>query len=340
MSSQPSSQSMASAMVQADPQTSTSCFPFLISQLPAAHLSPITSNSSSPHSTRSNQSLSSIVSPGYLYIYCPSNFATPRGLSQHPLQIRPSEYNEVLLGRLINDRRTRRSWYQSEELTLLMLSDAAVDRLNSKAELYQHLHDHLPRRSVEAIKIRLQTLKWMKLIPSSSRSASTIGSYSTPSSPASSHESYATRLALHIRSRPQTWSTQEDAWLASTPICLDSASLTPKQFFALVAETIGDGTAGAVCKRIFKLKWRRTLNPSLPTIVLTSATSYCQIEPSISPTDALTVNRSISAPTSSCRTTSTPTVIISSSMPTQLKEQRALQFAVINDYTVFDESTQ
>ncbi|VDQ17063.1 unnamed protein product [Trichobilharzia regenti] len=128
--------------------------------------------------------------------------------------------------------------------------------------------------------------------------------------------------------------------MISTARCLDSPSLTPKQFFALVAETFGDRTAGAVCKRLYNLKWRRTLNPSPPTVVLTSTTSYRQIEPSTSPTDVFTVNRSISAPTSPCRTTSTPTVIISSSMPTQLKEQRALQFAVINDYTVLDESTQ
>ncbi|VDP97145.1 unnamed protein product, partial [Trichobilharzia regenti] len=69
-------------------------------------------------------------------------------------------------------------------------------------------------------------------------------------------------------------------------------------------------------------------------------TSYRQIEPSTSPTDVFTVNRSVSAPTSPYRTTSSPTVIISSNMSTQLKEQRALQFVVINDYTVFNESTQ
>ncbi|VDP99243.1 unnamed protein product [Trichobilharzia regenti] len=217
-----------------------------------------------------------------------------------------------------------------------MLADAAVDRFNNKAELYQHLHDHLPHRSAEAIKCRLQTLKWMTFVPSSSRSASTIGSYSTPSSPVS-HEIYATRPAQYIRLRPQTWSAQEDARLILTARCLDSPSLTPKQFFALVAETTGGHTAGAVCKHLYSLKWRRTLNPSLPTVLLTSTTSYRQIEPSTSPTDVFTVNRSISVPTSPCRTT--PTVIISSSMPTQLKEQRVLQFAVINDYTVFDEST-
>ncbi|VDQ05569.1 unnamed protein product [Trichobilharzia regenti] len=220
-----------------------------------------------------------------------------------------------------------------------MLADAAVDRFNSKAELYQHLRDHLPHRSVEAIKRRLQTLKWMTFVPSSSDSASNIGSYSTPSSPESSHESYATRSAPYIRSKPQTWSSQEDTRLISSARCLDSPSLTPKQFFALVAETIGNRTAGAVCKRLYMLKWRRTLNSSLPTIVLTSTTSYRQIEPSTSPTDVFTLNRSISAPTSPCRTTSTPTVMISSNMPTQLKEQRTLQFVVINDYTVFDEST-
>ncbi|VDP95230.1 unnamed protein product [Trichobilharzia regenti] len=273
-------------------------------------------------------------------IYCPSDFATPRGLPQHLRQIHPAEYNEVLLGGLLNDRRTRRSWSQNEELTLLMLADAAVDRFNSKAELYQHQHDHLPHRSVEAIKRRLQTLKWMAFVPSSTCSTSTIGSYSTPSSPASSHESYATRSALYIRSRPETWSAQEDTRLISTSRCLDSPSLTPKQFFALVSETIGNRTTGAVCKRLYNLKWRRTLNPSLLTIVLTSTTSYRQIEPSTLPTDVFTINRSICAPTGPCRTTSTPTVIISSSMPTQLKEQRALQFAVINYYTVFDESTQ
>ncbi|VDQ05918.1 unnamed protein product [Trichobilharzia regenti] len=156
----------------------------------------------------------------------------------------------------------------------------------------------------------------MTFTPSLSRSATTIGSYSTPPSPASSHESYATRSALYIRSRPQAWSAQEDARLISTTRYLYSPSLTPKQFFALVAETIGDRTAGAVCKRLYNLKWGRTLNPSLPTVVLTSTTSYRQIEPRTSPT----VNRSISAPASPCRTTLTPTVIISSSMPTQLKE--------------------
>ncbi|VDP99814.1 unnamed protein product [Trichobilharzia regenti] len=201
-----------------------------------------------------------------------------------------------------------------------MLADAAVDRFNSKAEVYQHLNDHLPCHSVEAIKRRLQTLKWMTFVPSSSRSASIISSYSTPSSPASSHESYATRSAMHVRSRPQTWSAQEDARLISTGRCLDSPSLTPKQFFAVVAETTGNRTAGA--------------------IFLTSTMSYCQNGPSTSPTDVFAVNRSTSAPTSPCRTTSPPTVIISLNTPTQLKEQRTLQFAIIIDYTVFDESTQ
>nr|CAH8868074.1 unnamed protein product [Trichobilharzia regenti] len=182
-----------------------------------------------------------------------------------------------------------------------MLADAAVDRFISQAELYQHLHDHLSHRLVEVIKRRLQTLKWMTFVPSSSRSASTVGSYSTPSSPASSHESYAARSALHIRSRPQTWSAQEGSRLMSTARCLDSPSLAPKQFFALVAETIGNRTTSVICKRLCKLKWRRTLNPSLPTIVLTSNTSYRQTEPSTSPTDVFSVNRSISAPTSPCR---------------------------------------
>ncbi|VDQ16517.1 unnamed protein product [Trichobilharzia regenti] len=134
-----------------------------------------------------------------------------------------------------------------------MLADAAVDRFNSKADLYQHLHDHLPYRSVEAIKRRLQALKWMTFVPPSSDSASNIGSYSTTSSQASSHESYVTRSELYVRSRPQTWSAQ-DARLISTARCLDSPSLTPKQFFALVAETIGDRTTGAVCKRLYNLK--------------------------------------------------------------------------------------
>ncbi|VDQ08932.1 unnamed protein product [Trichobilharzia regenti] len=109
----------------------------------------------------------------------------------------------------------------------------------------------------------------MTFAPSSSHSTSTIGSYSTPSSLASSHESYATRSLLYIRPRPQTWSAQEDTRLISAARCLDSPLLAPKQFFALVAETIGNRTAGAICKRLNKLKWRRTLNPSLPTIVLT-----------------------------------------------------------------------
>ncbi|VDQ17074.1 unnamed protein product [Trichobilharzia regenti] len=119
-----------------------------------------------------------------------------------------------------------------------MLADAAVDRFNSKAKLYQHLCDHLPNRSVEAIKRRLQTLKWMISVPSLSRSASTIGSYSTPSSPASSHESYATSSALYIHPRPQTWSAQEDARLNAPARRLDSPSITPKRFFALVAPPV------------------------------------------------------------------------------------------------------
>ncbi|VDQ04181.1 unnamed protein product [Trichobilharzia regenti] len=131
-----------------------------------------------------------------------------------------------------------------------MLADAAVNRFNSKPDLYQHLHDHLPHRSVEAIKRRLQTLKRMTFVPLSSRPASTIGSYSTPSSPASSHESYATRSALYTRPRPQTWSAQEDARLISTPRCLDSFSPAPKQFFALVAETIGNHTVGGGAEQL------------------------------------------------------------------------------------------
>ncbi|VDP96401.1 unnamed protein product [Trichobilharzia regenti] len=274
MSTSPSLSTVAPAMDQADPicpalpSSPSSPASDASSRLPVPQHVSDSPNSGRPPSTTSSSnsaSSSSILVPQYSCPYCQRYFPTSRGLTQHLRHCHPVEYNEILLGRITRASRPSRKWTADEELSLLTLADANVDRFAFRSQLYDYLHAQLPHRSAEAIKSRLKILRWQ--IDSSSSSASLNSGPSSSDSP-SSLSSSSTSSSTPPRHPARRWSPDEDQLLLNSVHQLDLPSLLNVRLYSILAALFTDRTPDGIHRRLVALGWSRSFSPASPVVLL------------------------------------------------------------------------